>query len=57
MDEVEKSSLFYYLSSISISLAKLTGDEDYAKETHKTASNILDTILRKHKEENEYKNR
>jgi hypothetical protein len=47
MDNVEKSSFFYYLASLSISLAKMTGDEEYAKQTRKTASNILDTILKK----------
>ena len=47
MDNVEKSSLFYYLTSLSISLAKMTGDKEYAEQTRKTASNILDTILKK----------
>jgi hypothetical protein len=47
MDNVEKSSLFYYLASLSISLAKMTGDKEYAEQTRKTASNILDTILKK----------
>lgn len=53
MDEVDKAALCYYLSSISVSLAKLTGEEDYSKETHKTASSILDTMLKKYEEEME----
>ena len=51
MDETEKASLFYYLSSIAVSLSKLTEDEEYAKETHKTAASILDTLLNKLHEE------
>ena len=46
MEDAEKASLFYYLASISTSLAKITGDKKYAEETKKTASRILDTVLK-----------
>lgn len=51
MDDAEKASLFYYLASLSTSLAKITGDKEYAEETRRTASKILDTLMKRYEDD------
>lgn len=51
MDEEEKAALFYYLTSLTISLSKITGDKEYAEETKKTAGGILSALTKRYEDD------
>ena len=51
MDDVEKASMLYCLASMSVSLAMMTGDGDYAMETRKTVTKFLEALSMRHEDD------